>query len=96
VIKLPEQARRLIEERNFAFVATIMPDGSPQVSPVWIDLEGDHILVNTARGRVKDRNTDRDPRVSIAIPDWQNPYVYVEIRGRVVEKTRDGAVEHID
>ncbi len=96
MIKLPEQARRLIEERNFAFVATIMPDGSPQVSPVWIDLEGDHILVNTARGRVKDRNTDRDPRVSIAIPDWQNPYVYVEIRGRVVEKTRDGAVEHID
>jgi PPOX class probable F420-dependent enzyme len=96
VVKLPEEVRRIVEGKNFAFLATIMPNGYPQVSPVWIDIEGDYILINTARGRVKDKNTDRDPRVSVAIPDWQNPYKYVEIRGRVVEKTSDGAAEHID
>jgi PPOX class probable F420-dependent enzyme len=96
VALIPPEARRLIEGKNFGFVATLMPDGSPQVSPVWVDIEGDYILVNTVKGRVKDRNTDRDPRVSIAIADSANPYKYCEIRGRVVEKTSHGAVEHID
>ncbi|MEM4332649.1 MAG: PPOX class F420-dependent oxidoreductase [Nitrososphaerota archaeon] len=95
-MSLPPEVRRLVEGRNFGFVATLMPDGSPQVSPVWIDIEDDYILVNTVKGRVKDRNTDRDPRVSIAIADSANPYKYCEIRGRVVEKTTIGAVEHID
>ncbi|MEM0444665.1 MAG: PPOX class F420-dependent oxidoreductase [Nitrososphaerota archaeon] len=94
--RLPDEARRLVEGVNFGFLATLMPDGSPQVSPVWVDVDGDYVLVNTVKSRVKDRNTDRDPRVSIAIADWRNPYKYVEIRGRVVEKTSEGAVEHID
>ncbi len=94
--QIPPEVRRFIEGKNFGFVATLMPDGSPQVSPVWMDIEGDYILVNTVKGRVKDRNTDRDPRVSIAIADSANPYKYCEIRGRVVEKTSKGAAEHID
>lgn len=96
MVKLSPEVRRFVEGRNFGFLATLMPDGSPQVSPVWVDVEGDYVLVNTVKGRVKDRNTDRDPRVSIAIADTANPYAYVEIRGRVVEKTSRGAVEHID
>ncbi|MEM1923334.1 MAG: TIGR03618 family F420-dependent PPOX class oxidoreductase, partial [Nitrososphaerota archaeon] len=81
VPRLPDEARRLVEGVNFGFLATLMPDGSPQVSPVWVDVDGDYVLVNTVKSRVKDRNTDRDPRVSIAIADWRNPYKYVEIRG---------------
>jgi PPOX class probable F420-dependent enzyme len=73
-----------------------MPDGSPQVTPVWVDRDGDTILVNTAKGRQKDKNVQRDPRVSVTLIDPDNPYRYVEIRGRVVEATDKGAKDHID
>jgi len=73
-----------------------MPDGSPQVTPVWCDFDGAHVLVNSARGRVKDRNMRRDPRVALVILDPDNPYRYLEVRGRVVEITEDGAEAHID
>jgi PPOX class probable F420-dependent enzyme len=73
-----------------------MPDGSPHFSPVWVDVEGGRILVNSARERVKDRNMRRDPRVALSVQDPENPYRNVSIRGRVVQITEQGAEEHID
>lgn len=93
---IPEGYQDLFEKRAFAVLATLMPDGSPQVTPVWCDFDGTHVLVNSARGRVKDRNMRRDPRVALVIMDPENPYRYVEVRGRVVEITEQGADEHID
>jgi len=91
------EARRLIQGRNFGFLATVNPDGSPQVTPVWVDENDGYVLVNTAVGRLKERNTRRDPRVALAVPDWEDPYTYVEIKGRVVERiTGPEAEEHID
>jgi len=87
---------KLIEGKNFAHFATLMPDGSPQISVVWIDREGDIILVNTAKGRVKEKNVKRDPRVALSIADQQNPYHAAFIRGRVLEVTSNGAEAHID
>jgi PPOX class probable F420-dependent enzyme len=93
---IPEKYRDLFNKRAFASLATNMPDGHPQVTPVWVDIDGDHVIVNSARGRQKDRNLRRDPRVSLAIIDPDNPYRYLEIRGRVDEITEDGADAHID
>ncbi len=73
-----------------------MPDGQPQVTPVWCDFDGQHVLVNSAKGRVKDRNMKHDARVALAIIDPDNAYRYLEVRGRVVEITEKGADEHID
>ena len=73
-----------------------MPDGRPQVTPVWVDVDGDQVIFNSAKGRQKDRNVRRDPRVAISIVDPENPYRYLEIRGRVIEITEQGAQEHID
>lgn len=95
-LKLWEATKKLIEGKNFANLATLMPDGSPQVTPVWVDWEGETILVNTAEGRVKTNNVTRDPRVAISIFDQVNPYRKVVIRGRVVEVTKEGAEDHID
>jgi PPOX class probable F420-dependent enzyme len=93
---IPDKYRDLFTKRAFASLATIMPDSSPQVTPVWVDLEGDLVIVNTARGRQKDKNMRRDPRVAMAIIDPENPYRYLEIRGRVAEITEEGADAHID
>ncbi|MFQ5870692.1 MAG: PPOX class F420-dependent oxidoreductase [Candidatus Geothermarchaeales archaeon] len=93
---MTEKASELIEGRNFAHLATLMADGSPQVTPVWIDHDGDIIRVNTAKGRVKLRNVLRDPRVAISIANQGDPYDRVVIRGRVVEVTEEGAKDHID
>ena len=93
---LSEGVKKLFLEPNFAHLATIMPDGSPQVTPVWVDLEGDRVLVNTAEGRSKPRNVRRDPRVAISIVKQDNPYSSAFIRGRVVEMRREGAAELID
>jgi PPOX class probable F420-dependent enzyme len=93
---IPEKYLDLFNKRAFANLATLMPSGSPQVTPVWCDWDGSHVLVNTAAGRQKDRNMSRDPRVSLSILDPENHYRYVEIRGRVVERTQQGAAAHID
>jgi PPOX class probable F420-dependent enzyme len=93
---IPEKYRDLFTKRAFASLATLLPDGSPQVTPVWVDLDGDLVIVNTAKGRQKDKNVRRDPRVALAIIDPDNPYRYLEIRGRVAEITEDGADAHID
>ena len=77
-------------------MATIMSDGSPQVSPVWIDLDGEHLVVNSAKGRVKDRNIRADSRVAVSAIDPDNPYRALMIRGNVTKITEDGAEDHID
>lgn len=94
--KIPEKYLDLFNKKAFGSLGTLMPDGSPQVTPVWVDREGDTVLVNTAKGRQKDKNIQRDPRVSVTLIDPDNPYRYLEIRGRVVEATDKGAKDHID
>lgn len=96
ISKLPKIVQRLVDGKNFAFLATLMADGSPQVTPVWVDRENDAIIINTVKGRTKQRNIDRDPRVALAIVDWKNPYTWAQIRGRVVEQTTKDARKHID
>ncbi len=93
---LSEGVKKLFREPNYGHLATLMPDGSPQVSPVWVDVDGDRILVNSAEGRVKPRNVRRDARVAISIYNQENPYSSAFIGGRVVEITHEGADEHID
>jgi PPOX class probable F420-dependent enzyme len=93
---IPEKYRDLFNKKAFASLATIMPDGRPQVTPVWCDYDGKQVIINSAKGRQKDRNLRRDPRVALAIIDPENPYRYLEIRGRVVEITEEGAAEHIN
>ena len=93
---IPEKYRDLFQKRAFACLATLMPDGRPQVTPVWCDYDGRHVIVNSAEGRRKDKNMRSDPRVSLAIMDPENPYRYLEVRGRVVDITHDGADQHID
>jgi PPOX class probable F420-dependent enzyme len=93
---IPEKYTDLFQKRAFASLGTLMPDGRPQVTPVWVDYDGEHIIFNSAKGRQKDRNVRRDPRVSLAIIDPENPYRYLEIRGKVTEITEQGADAHID
>ncbi len=93
---IPEQFRDLFNKKAFASLTTLMPDGSPQTTPVWCDSDGQHVIFNSAKGRQKDRNVRRDPRVAMAIIDPDNPYRYLEIRGKVVEITEQGADAHID
>lgn len=95
-IQLSEAHRKLLQDKNFANIATLSEDGSPQVTPVWIDFDGTHIIFNTEKKRAKTRNLERDPRVSVAVSNHENPYQYVEFQGRVVEMTEEGASEHID
>jgi PPOX class probable F420-dependent enzyme len=87
---------KLLTGKNFAFVATLMKDGTPQITPTWVDYDGKIILINTAEGRVKQKNVSRDPHVSLSIVDHNNPYDMVTIRGKVIEQTSEGADEHID
>jgi PPOX class probable F420-dependent enzyme len=94
--QLPDKYADLLTKKAFANLGTLNPDGSPQVTPVWVDYDGKHVRVNSARGRQKDKNIARDPRVSLSIQDPENPYRYVEIRGRVVEATEKGADDHIN
>jgi len=93
---IPDKYRDLFNKRAFASLGTLMPDGRPQVTPVWVDLDGDYVIFNSAKGRQKDRNVRRDPRVALAIIDPDNPYRYLEIRGRVVEITEEGADANIN
>lgn len=96
MLTIPKAYRDLIEKPAFAHLATIMPNGSPQVTPVWWEVEGEYVIVNAVPGRVKDRNIRRDPRVALSILDPDNPYRRLLIRGRVVEITTEGAEQGID
>jgi PPOX class probable F420-dependent enzyme len=93
---IPASHADLLTKPAFANLATLNPDGSPQVTPVWVDFDGSHVIVNTARGRVKAKNLAREPRVALSIADPANPYRYLGIQGRVVEMTENGGDAHID
>jgi len=97
-MNFPEKYRDLLDDQKkvFAYLATIMDDGTPQVTPVWFNTDGEYILINTAVGRVKDHNMRARPHVALCIADPDDPYRYVQIRGKVVEHTTEGANEHID
>ena len=92
----PVEAIEIIEGKNFAYFATSMADGSPHISPVWIDRDGDTLLVNTVPGRVKQKNVSRDPRVVISMVQEKSPYGHLFIRGNVIEQTKEGALDHIN
>lgn len=95
---VPVEYQDLLKDdvKAFACLATLMKDGSPQLTPVWFNTDGVHILINSALGRVKDKNIRRDQHVAITILDPKNPYRYIQVRGKVVEITTQGAREHID
>jgi len=95
-VTIPEKYRDLFNKRAFASLATLMPNGDVQVTPVWVDVDDGSVLFNSARGRVKDKNVRRDPRVTLTLIDPDNPYRYLEVRGRVVDITEKGAAQHID
>ena len=92
----PEKYLDIFQKKSFGAFTTLMPDGSPQTTPVWVDYKDGDILVNSALGRQKDKNVRRDARVAITIIDADNPYRYVEVRGKVKEITQSGADAHID
>ncbi len=94
--EIDDSVIQLLTGKNFAFVATLMKDGSPQITPTWIDFDGKSILINTAEGRIKQKNVSRDPHVAISIVDQNNPYNMVTIRGKVIEQTSNGADDHVD
>ncbi len=94
--KLPDEFKDIFAGKAFVHLTTLMPDGSPQASPVWVDMDGEKIVVNSAKGRLKDRNMRADPRVAVSVTDPDDPYRSVMIRGRVVKITEEGADEHID
>jgi len=93
---IPEKFGELFTKKAFAHLGTLMRDGSPQVTPVWCDYDGTHIRVNSAKGRVKDKNMRRNRKVALAIMDPDNPYRYLAVRGEVAEITEEGADSHID
>jgi PPOX class probable F420-dependent enzyme len=92
---LTPRAIELLKGKNFGALATLMPDGAPQVTIVWVDTDGRDVIFNTAEGRQKMRNLRQNERVSLAVIDQENPYSFVEIRGRVAGMTHEGAVESI-
>jgi PPOX class probable F420-dependent enzyme len=94
--EIPKAYLDLFSKTAFAHLVTLMPDGSPQVTPVWVDLDGNTVIINTAKGRLKDRNMKRDPRVALAVSDPANPYRYVQVRGRVSDISENGGDAHID
>jgi PPOX class probable F420-dependent enzyme len=96
MVKLTPEQRALLEAPNFAHFVTLMKDGSPQVTPVWVDFDGEYVLINTAEGRQKPRNLARDNRVALSVIDQKNPYKYIQVRGNVVESTSEGARDHIE
>lgn len=93
---MSDEQKKFFRKPNFGHLATLEPDGSPQVTPVWIDVDDEHILINTAKGRKKVRNVERDPRVSVEVVEQENPYSMLSVQGKVVGMTTEGADEHID
>jgi PPOX class probable F420-dependent enzyme len=95
-MELPEDLVALLRQPSLCFIATTMPDGSPQLTQTWVDTDGTNILVNTVQGFQKVRNVERDPRVALNVADAKQPFSYYVIRGRVSDVTTDGAVDHIE
>jgi PPOX class probable F420-dependent enzyme len=95
-VKIEGRAEELLNAKNFCHVATLRADGSVHGVPVWVDVQDGRPVLNTAEGRAWARNLERDPRVTLTVVNGENPYEYVEVRGRVAERTHDGADAHID
>ncbi len=95
-IPLSNEIRALLDGPNFAHLATLMPDGSPQSVPVWVGRENDRVLICTGESSLKGKNTKRDPRVSLSIVDFHDPYKEAQLRGRVVERRPDADLQHVD
>jgi len=95
-ITLSPEIKQLADRANFAHLATLMSDGSPQSVPVWVGREGEHLVVCTGEGSLKAKNTRRDPRVALSIVDFDNPYEEVQIRGRVIERRPDPELKVMD
>jgi len=95
-VKIEGSAEELLQGKNFCVVSTLRSDGAVQAAPVWVDVQDGRPVLNTAEGRAWPRNLERDPRVTLTVQNMENPYEYVEIRGRVAERTHEGADEHID
>src|SRR5437762_10156605 len=93
---IPDTFSELFQKKTFAQLATLMPDGTPQVTPVWCDYDGTHVVINSAKGRTKDINMRRNPHVALSIQDPENPYRHLSLKGKVVEITENGADAHID
>jgi len=97
MVGLTENARKMLEGKNFVYIATVNPSGMPQVTPTWVDTDGKFVLINTALGRAKERNIKKNPHVALAITDQNNPYDLIVIQGKVVDKvTGQAAEDHID
>ena len=94
--EIAPEVEKLFKDKNFASFATMMGDCAPQVTPVWVDYDQGNILINTAEGRTKVRNIAKNPNVAVCVTDSANPYMMVTVRGRIIEKTSQGADEHID
>lgn len=94
-MNITKEAIKILEGKNFASLATINSDGSPQVSVVWIDYKDNHILINTAKNRIKTNNMERDPRVSISVTDAKNPYCQITFKGIVKNISESNADDHI-
>lgn len=94
--QIPEAFKDILQKRGYAHLATLMKDGSPQVTPVWYDFDGTHVRINTAKGRLKDKNMRRNKQIALSIQDPDNPYRYLAIRGDIDEITEYGADAHID
>jgi PPOX class probable F420-dependent enzyme len=95
-MKLTEPLLTLLRAPSICYLATIMPDGSPQLTQVWVDTDGEHVIINTVKGHQKMRNIERDDRVALTVSDPANPSQYLQVRGRVINWTTDGGAEHID
>jgi PPOX class probable F420-dependent enzyme len=93
---IPNSHVNLFQTKALAHLATFMTDGQPQVTPVWVEFDGRYVIVNTAEGRQKDKNLQRDKRVALSLTDPENPYRYLEVRGKVAERTHEGADANID
>jgi PPOX class probable F420-dependent enzyme len=95
-VKLTDTQRKLLDDKNFAYLAAVDERGAPQVTPVWIEFDGTHVVFNTEEKRAKLKHLSKDPRVAICVSNSENPYHYVEIRGTVAEVTKEGADEMIN
>jgi PPOX class probable F420-dependent enzyme len=93
---IPSNFMDLFQKKAFGQLATLMKDGTPQVTPVWVDFDGQYVRVNSAVGRVKDKNVRRNPNVAISLQDPENPYRYLSVKGKVADITLEGADAHID
>lgn len=94
--KIPDSHRDILNKRAFAHVATVNEQGIPQVTPVWVEADGDYVMINSAKGRKKDRNLRAQPVIAMSIQDPDNPYRYLGLQGKIVDITEEGGYAHIN